>query len=181
MAWQKVGDKFDTRVGELTEKITRRMSRRDALRTAVVGGAASIAALAVGQRPAEARALTSCDCGPTYRCGHYGHSCPSYGCPSGYDLCKNGSAYCSCDQGHYNVQGYCCEYSSGSWVACNNGGTCGAGYRLCYDCHCPSGCTYSGCRYWCTCLSACICCNCCTKEQVRAEMKRLQKELAAQK
>lgn len=165
-----MGEKLDTRVGSIAERINRRMTRRNALRTAVLGGAAGIASLALGQSPALA---VTCDCGPTYRCGHYGYPCPNTGCPSGYSLCKNSStAYCSCDQGHYNRQGYCCEYSSGQWVACSGLGH-GYGYELCYDCLGPGHCAD-----WCTCLSTCICCQCLTPQDVRQEHKRLQAQTA---
>jgi hypothetical protein len=162
-----MGDKFDARVGNIAERINRRMTRRDALRTAVLGGAASIAALTLGQKPALA---VTCECGPTLHCAHYGHKCPTgSGCPSGYILCKNSSsAYCSCDQGHYNWQGYCCEYSSGTWIACSGLGN-GHGYEVCSDCLGPK----RECTYWCTCLSECICCDCNNSEDVRAEHKRI--------
>jgi len=168
----QLGQKLDSRVARLSEGLARRISRRDALRTAIVGGATSIAALSLGQRPALAQA---CECGPTYRCGHYGHPCGAYGCPSGYELCKNQSEfYCTCGRRHYNRQGYCCEYTGGRWVACTGLGK-GHGYKMCYDCidhgHRNAN---NRCTDWCTCLTECICCQCTSAEQVRSELSRIQ-------
>jgi hypothetical protein len=160
MTWRKLGPDFDTRVANLAERTTRRLTRRDALRAGVMGGAAGIAALTLGQSPASAKA---CDCGRTPRC----NGCGSNGCPSGYSLCK-GSKTSHC----FNNQGYRCEWVGGSWIACTGQGR-GHGYFICRDCK-GSG----GCATWCTCLSTCICCQCLTSEDVRAEQKRLQ-ELGA--
>jgi len=162
-----LGDKIDTGVARVAERIARTMTRRDALRRGVLGGITGMAALAVGARPAMA---VTCTCGPTYNCAHWGASCTCCGCPSGYVLCKNDGSYCSCSGGHYNSQGYCCEYSSGYWVACN-GICCGSGcngYRLCYDCKA------STCQEWCTCLSQEFCCQCATPEEVAKEQARTQ-------
>jgi hypothetical protein len=173
----QLGQKFDSRIARLSEGLARRISRRDALRTAIVGGASGIAALTLGQRPALAQ---TCYCGPTYRCNDYGHDCHNYGCPTGYELCKNASDYyCSCAQGHFNRQGYCCEYTAGTWVACGGLGK-GYGYELCYDCIATGkgdaghGNTKDRCTDWCTCLSACICCTCTSPDQVRSELSRVQ-------
>lgn len=88
------------------------------------------------------------------------------GCPSGMYLCKN-SGYCSCVEGRYNTQGYCCEYSSGYWTTCS--GICGRyGYKVCYDC------AGHGCQYWCTCLSGeDFCCQCATPEDVVQQMAQV--------
>lgn len=164
-----MADRFDAGVGNAVERMARRLSRRDALRTAVLGGAASVAALTLGQKPALA---VTCECGPTDRCSHYNRTCPSSpGCPEHYIRCKNKSSnYCSCDQGHYNWQGYCCEYSGGTWIACTGLGS-GHGYKVCTDCLGPR--PGKHCRDWCTCLSACVCCSCTTAKDVRGEQKRL--------
>lgn len=162
-----VGTKLDGQVAGIAERLVRRISRRDALRNGVLGGAGAVAAFAVGERPASAE-RARCYCGPTYHCGHWGNHCPEHGCPSdGFVLCKNDGSYCSCRGGGTNTQGYCCEYASGYWVAC--GGLCnGYGYRLCFDCKR----TY--CTYWCTCLSAVKCCGCTTPEDFHKEQARLQ-------
>jgi hypothetical protein len=146
----------DARIGTMAERVVRRMSRRDALRGAIVGGTASVAALALGQLPAEA---ATCTCGPTRRCAH----CPEVGCPSGYHLCK-GSFTSDC----INKQGFRCEWPSGTWIACMGRGK-GYGYKVCYDCI-----NKSGCANWCTCLSECICCECETTRDIRAEQRRIQ-------
>jgi hypothetical protein len=142
--------------GSLTERVARRMSRRDALRRVVMGGTTGLAALAVGNSPAQAQ---TCACGPTQRCA----KCPDVGCPSGYYLCK-GSYSSDC----FNAQGYRCEWPSGNWIACMGLGK-GLGYKVCYDCIGPSGC-----EGWCTCLTKCICCNCDSPADIRAEQQRLQ-------
>jgi hypothetical protein len=161
-----VGSRLDDQVAGIAERVVRRISRRDALRTSMLGGAGAVAALAIGERPASAT-TANCYCGPTYRCGYWGHPCPHHGCPSRYRLCKNDGSYCSCAAGHTNVQGYCCEYASGYWVAC--GGLCGGyGYRLCYDCK------WIHCGHWCTCLSALNCCHCTSPEDFHKEQARQQ-------
>lgn len=173
-------DKVDTGVATVAERIVRKMTRRDVVRRGVLGAGTALAALAVGVRPSKAETMT-CTCGPTYRCDHWGWTCRTDGCPPGMYLCQNNSSnYCSCVNGHYNTQGYCCAYSTGYWVACNgiccgNGGC--NGYRLCYDC------TGNGCDHWCTCLGSLQCCQCATpedahEEQVRFERARVQ-ELAS--
>lgn len=185
MSWTQFGTRLDTRVAGVAERTVRRMSRRQALRTAVVGGAAGLAAVAIGQRPAFA---VTCDCGPTARCS----ACPAFGCPSGYSLCKYGTgsgehphccnskrqstsqccntAICSC--------GFCgCAWPSGQWVACTGLGL-GHGYEICYDC--LKGNNGTNCGSWCTCLGGCICCKCTTPQQVRMEAKRIQEIVQAQ-
>ncbi len=75
------GTSLDERIAAITERVVRRVSRRDALRRVVVGGSAGIAALAIGATPALA---ATCDCGPTRRCSR----CPEVGCPPKHHLCK---------------------------------------------------------------------------------------------
>jgi hypothetical protein len=156
MTWREAGERFDARVGDLAERIVRRVSRRDALRGALLGGTAGMASLAIGERPALAG---TCHCGPTRRCSH----CPELGCPDGYRLCK-GSFTSNC----FNHQGYRCEWPRGTWIACMGIGK-GFGYRVCYDCI-----GKSGCRGWCTCQSRCVCCHCRTAADVRAEQHKIQ-------
>jgi hypothetical protein len=156
MSIRRLPGSVDARIGTMAERVVRRISRRDALRGAVIGGTASVAALVLGQRPASA---ATCRCGPTVRCA----DCPGVGCPTGYSLCK-GSLTGSC----FNNQGYRCIYPHGEWIACTGLGS-GFGYRVCYDCIGKAGC--SG---WCTCQSECICCDCDTARDVRAEQHRLQ-------
>jgi hypothetical protein len=156
MSWKRAGDRFDARVGDLAERIARRVSRRDAVRGALLGSATGIAALALGETPAQAQA---CMCGPTRRCS----GCPDVGCPDRYHVCK-GSFTSDC----FNNQGYRCEWPQGTWIACMGKGK-GLGYKVCYDCI-----NAAGCREWCTCLSRCVCCNCETAVDVRAEQHRLQ-------
>jgi hypothetical protein len=75
MSWRIFGSTFDDKVGDLAERAARRMTRRQAVRTAVLGSATGIGALTIGVQPA----LGSCvgNCGPTPRCS----GCPGYGCP----------------------------------------------------------------------------------------------------
>ncbi len=122
------------KTGTIAERVARRMNRRDALRRAIVGGTTGLAALALGNSPAQA---TTCHCGPTRRC----EKCPAVGCPHGYHLCK-GSFTSNC----FNSQGYRCEWPAGNWIACMGLGK-GLGYKVCYDCIGPGGC-----EGWCTCL-----------------------------
>ena len=67
MAWRQFGSSFDARVSQMTERAARRMSRRNILRTVFVGGAASIAAISIGETPALAADCAG-HCGPTPRC-----------------------------------------------------------------------------------------------------------------
>lgn len=163
MRWNRVGANFDSKVGDLAERASRSVTRRHAVRMALVGGATGIAALTVGVDPALADACTN-NCGPTRRCSN----CPSDGCPSGYSLCK-GSMTGNC----FNNQGYRCEWPSGYWQACNRLGQ-GYGSENCYDCIGPGGCAD-----WCTCLSSCICCSCQDAADVLAEQMRVQQLVAA--
>lgn len=160
MTWKGLGTRFDTRVEKGAERITRRINRRDALRTAILTGAATVGAIALGQRPAYATITCPDKCGPSPLCA--AGSCPYTGCPSGYVLCTDPP---------YECNGYC-TYSSGSWVHCKGYGTCGYGYTLCQDCKPNNSC------HICICISGVICGQCCTPAQVRAEQKRIQ-ELAA--
>jgi len=155
MSRRGTGSSIDDRIGAVTARVARTVSRRAALRRVVVGGTTGLAALAVGVSPAQA---ATCDCGPTRRCSN----CPGVGCPPGHHLCK-GSFSSNC----FNYQGYRCEWPSGSWIACMNLGK-GLGYKVCYDCI-----GSSGCRDWCTCLSECICCHCASPADIKAEQRKL--------
>lgn len=162
MRLRTIGARFDSGVGELAERASRRVTRRQAVRTMLVGGATGVASLSVGVSVAEASCASNC--GPTKRC----NSCPEYSCPSGYSLCK-GSSTGNC----FNKQGYRCEWPSGYWLACNK--LCrGYGYQNCLDCIGPGGCAN-----WCTCLTATSCCGCSTASDVVAEQYRIQHLIAA--
>jgi len=158
MAWKQFGSGFDTRVSQMTERAVRKMSRRNVLRTVVVGGAASIAAISVGDAPAFADECTG-NCGPTKRCSR----CRPTECPHGYILCK-GSRTGDC----FNNEGYRCEWPSGMWIACTGLGH-GYGYRICKDCI-----FRNRCHDWCTCLTDCLCCDCKTAADFKAEQYRLE-------
>ena len=160
MSWRRQRSSMDDAIGELAERVARKVNRRDALRRVVVGGTTGLAALALGTSPAQA---AGCYCGPTRRCG----GCPHVGCPPGHHLCKSSFAGGEC----VNTQGFRCEWPAGSWIACVNLGK-GMGYKVCYDCVGAGGCTD-----WCTCLSDCICCHCASPADIRAEQKRLQHTL----
>jgi len=68
MAWRQFDSSFDARIGRMTERATRRMSRRNILRTVFVSGAAGIAAISIGETPALALdADCARHCGPTSR------------------------------------------------------------------------------------------------------------------
>lgn len=175
MSWKHLGESFDARVGSMAERATRRMTRRDALRAGVVGGAAGIAALTLGQSPALASASIpySPGCGPTVRCG----GCPANGCPGGYTLCKITSlcgtppSFGGSGGGVSNNQGKWCEWPAGEWIAYQHLGH-GYGYQACMDCV-RTPINEANCDGWCTCLTTCICCQCLTAADVRAEMKRI--------
>ena len=67
MGRTKWAARLDARIGGAAERAARRLSRRDALRGAVVNGTAGLAALSLGHRPALG-AAQACQCGPTRRC-----------------------------------------------------------------------------------------------------------------
>jgi hypothetical protein len=159
----------DRKVNHLTEDFARRLNRRQLVFKGVKGLAAAAAALSVGSlagvRNAFAMPTCNCTCTPPQggncvgtcnACG-YG-SCPANGCPSGCYKCRNGD--CSS-----------CPYDSASWVCCYGCGTCGNGYRLCYDCRCPTG-SGKGCSRKCGCKSVCIGGGGCGPAEVEAEMAR---------
>jgi hypothetical protein len=158
MGWRQFGSGLDDRVSQMTERATRKMGRRNILRTVFVSGAASIAAISVGEMPASA---TECagNCGPTSRCKR----CRPTECPHGYVLCK-GSFTSDC----FNNEGYRCEWPRGMWIACSGLGH-GYGYKICKDCI-----FRHRCDDWCTCLTDCLCCNCRTAADFREEQYRFE-------
>jgi hypothetical protein len=158
MTWRQFGSSFDARISQMTERATRRMSRRNVLRTVFVGGAAGIAAISIGETPAFADDCTR-NCGPTSRC----RRCRPTECPHGYVLCK-GSFTSNC----FNDEGYRCEWPHGLWIACTGLGY-GYGYRICKDCI-----FRDRCYDWCTCLTDCLCCGCKTAEDLKQEQLQMQ-------
>jgi hypothetical protein len=158
MARRQFSSGFDAKISQVTERAIRRMSRRNILRTVFVSGAASIAAISVGETPALADDCTR-HCGPTSRCRH----CRPTECPHGYVLCK-GSFVSDC----FNHQGYRCEWPAGLWIACTGLGH-GYGYKICKDCI-----FRDRCNDWCTCLTDCICCGCRNAADFKEEQYRLQ-------
>lgn len=163
MTRRQRGAGIDGRIAARAEWVTRRIDRRTALRSAVLTGATTLGAMALGQRPAFATITCPDSCGPSPLCVDQGKVCPSYGCPSGYSHCKKPSV---CGD-------RLCNWSSGQWVHCQGYGTCGYGYTVCQDCK-PSG----SCNV-CICISGCLCCNCCSPSDVVAEQQRLQELEAA--
>ena len=139
MTRRQFGSSFDARISQMAERATRRMSRRNILRTVFVGGAASIAAVSIGETPA------------------FADDCRSVDCPHGYVVCK-GSFTSDC----FNDEGYRCEWPHGLWIACTGLGH-GYGYRICKDCI-----FRDRCRDWCTCLTDCVCCDCKTAADFKA-------------
>ena len=173
MVWKGAGANLDSRIGGFAERVNRRLTRRTALRAGIVGSVAGLASIAMGESPAAAYPFSP-GCGPTVSCSGCGYP---QGCPSGYDLCKQ-SSLCGTPPkaggvggGVANDQGFWCEWLGGIWESARNLGH-GHGYTLCYDCV-KSPIDSSTCDTWCTCASACICCQCTTKQDVLTEQKRL--------
>jgi len=145
-------ENFDNQISILTESFARKFDRRKMVGNTVKGLFATVAAATVGQlaNVGEAFAVTcTCDDGWTtgHPCGNIGFSCPhntstTNGCPSGCSVCTNANGGC----------GGFCTYSSGHWVSCSHLGSSGKGYKLCWDCKCPT------CTHHCSCLSGCIGC-----------------------
>ena len=155
---------FDKDISVIMESLARMLSRRKMIGNLVRGLTVAITATTVGQitnvGQAFAHALDcTCTCDDCWTNGQPCQYCPaSANCPSGCTVCTS-SDWC----------GGWCDYSNGRWVSynCNKLGNCQVGYKMCTDCKCPD------CNHKCTCLSACICCSCCTPADVKAEMQRL--------
>ena len=154
-------ENFDKSISILSEAFARVLSRRKMVATTVKGLFATLVAATLGQflNVGEAFAIT-CTCDENWTtgspCTNIGYPCPSYGCPSGCTTCTS-----------YDWCGGWCDYSNGKWVSCSGFGPCGKGYKVCRDCKCPD------CNTKCTCLSHIVCYNCCTPQDVKAEMQRL--------
>ena len=153
MIWKNIGSKFDAQVAKGTEQVARRIHRRDALRTAVLTGAATVGAVALGQTPAFATITCPARC----CCSPFCSGCPATsGCPSGHHLCTKPS-----------VCGSVCEWSTGSWVHCQGYGKCGLGFTLCQDCKPTNNCNV------CICISGVLCAQCCKASEVHAEYQKI--------
>ncbi len=156
-------DELDEHLSMLSESFARRLNRRKAFTNTAKGLFATAAGITLAQLTNITKAFAvSCTCtGNLCTCG----GTAGNQCPSGCTTCTKSSG-CSY-----------CPHSSGSWVSCTGLGNCGAGYKVCIDCKCGSGsCSQST---FCTCLSSCICCSCCNKQDVEAEMRRLAASLSA--
>lgn len=158
--WRQLGSRIDTRIGRGAEKAGRIVSRRAALRTAILTGASAIGAVALGQRPAFARVTCPERCGPSPLCAH---GCPDLGCPPYHSLCKHPPRSC------YGL----CVYATGTWVHCTGYGRCRRGFRLCQDCKPHHSCDI------CICVSGILCRDCCHQRDVLAEAERIQQMIAA--
>jgi hypothetical protein len=155
-------EELDEHLSMLSESLARRLNRRKALVNTAKGLFATVTGITLGQLTNITNAFAvTCDC-------HWaqGHQCACGGtgsqCPSNCTTCTN-SNWCN----------GVCNYPNGHWVSCSGLGTCGNGYKICIDCQCPN------CSYLCTCLSTCICCNCCNPKDVEAEMRRVTAALSA--
>src|SRR5690349_10239943 len=144
-------NKFDKDISVLMESLARTLDRRQMIGKTIRGLSAAAIAITLGQFTNVKQAFAAdctCQCDHCWSTGSPCSGCPSSAnCPSGCTVCVN------------NDCGGWCVYSNGRWVAfnCSNLGKCHVGYKMCTDCKCGS------CNNKCTCLSACICCNCCTK------------------
>lgn len=152
--WRGIGREVDARIGRMTEKAVRVVSRRAALRTAILTGAAAAGAVALGQRPAFAAVRCPERCGPSPLCSH---GCPALGCPRHHRLCKHPPYSC----------GGLCVWSTGTWVHCTGYGKCGQGFTLCQDCKPSHSCDI------CICVSGVVCKDCCTAADVHAEREKM--------
>jgi len=147
---------FDKQVSIFTESFARKLNRRKMVATTVKGLFATVAATAVGQFTNFGQAFAAsctCDEGWTtgHTCGYYGYQ---YRCPHNTSLtngCPSTCSVCTINDSTHGCGGWC-TYTSGNWVSCSGLGTNGKGYKLCWDCHCPTG----SCKHKCSCLSGCI-------------------------
>lgn len=162
-------DEFDKQVSILSEAIVRSMSRRRMLGTTVKGTIITLAGASLGVFTGLRDAFAAgCSC--NWYNGSGNANCPSWPnpCNGGGVICPSGCSPCTSSDVCRDSQGYYCNYPSASWTSCTGQGRCGNGYKICVDCKCPN------CSYVCTCLSNCICCNCCRPEDVEIEMRRLK-------
>lgn len=160
-AWKRIGARIDDRIGAGAEKAGRFVSRRAALRTAILTGATAIGSLALGKAPAFAAVRCPESCGPSPLCSQH---CPPLGCPAHHSLCKV--------RGGKNPCPGLCVWPNGTWVHCVGYGNCGEGFKLCQDCK-PSG----SCNI-CICISAVLCRQCCTPQDVRNERQWIDSVIA---
>jgi len=151
--------KPDEIVSVATEDLARTLTRRRLFGRAGKAIAATAAASTLGAFGSIKTVFATCTCSYIAICNG---TCPGGGgCPSGYTVCTLGQ----CGG---------CIYSSGQWVSCTGQGTCQQGYELCTDCKSNT----NGCSGACTCKSNCICCGCCTPEEVQTEQARLAAQAA---
>jgi hypothetical protein len=171
MRLSDLGRQLDETVLGASASLARRLNRRQLLRGALGGSAVAVAGLSLGSaatilRTRDAEAHLN-HCGGWFhingstepgspQCG----GCPFNGCPSGFSICQKPPSTCRN-----------CEYANGNWVAQNGLGTCGGGFRLCYDCN-PGNCSI------CTCLSGTLCTGCCSQADVQREMAQLAAQAA---
>lgn len=142
----------EERLSEFTEETARRLTRSRFVRRALKGATAATAAISVGSFVGVKKAFAeTCDCYPP---GPWCTNCPYNGCPSG------------CAPWTTSACGG--VYDTGYWVACSGLGYSGNGYKLCWDCYCNGNCNNT-----CGCLSNCICCNCYSPAELKAEQARV--------
>jgi hypothetical protein len=161
-------EEFDKQTSIVVESLARLITRRRVVTNSLKGVAAVVAGASLGTF-IDFRDAFAAGCTCNWYNGSGNANCPSHpGCnSSGSASCPSGCSPCTSSDVCRDSQGYYCNYSSGSWTSCTGQGSCGNGYRICIDCKCPN------CSYVCTCLSNCICCNCCKEADVENEMRRL--------
>ena len=157
-------EEFDKQISIFSESVARQLSRRRMLTNSVKGVVVTVAGATLSTFINFKDAFAAgCPCHwyggvSNANCPRKG-GCPPTGCPShcspctSRDVCNNRVNYC--------------HYPGGSWTSCSGLGSHHHGYKICLDCKCPN------CRYVCTCLSRCICCDCRTPHDVENEMRRL--------
>jgi hypothetical protein len=149
------------------ESAARRLNRREVLYKGAKYAAAATAAASVGDlgfaSPAFAEALLYKCCDPySGKCGTGQHPA---GCPEEWAVCTTHTAACEC------------VYSNGHWVSpeCSPCDLGTGSFRLCIDCYKIGT---KNCADLCTVVTDCQCKKCSTPAEVKAEMLRLQEELA---
>jgi len=147
---------FDRLVGNATEGLARRLSRRQVMFRGMKGVAGATAAIAVGSLAGAKNAFAvTCTCG--YACGQACSGCPSNGgCPTSYAICTSPCAYGNC------------PWSTGEWVSCTGCGQGSGSYRVCTDCRLIGH--SCKCPEVCTCLSGCLCLGCGSPSEMQADM-----------
>jgi hypothetical protein len=139
------------------EMLSRTVKRRVVLDRSIRTAFAVISSVALGSIATGQQVLADSNCACTFPGQLVCSNCPTGtvgGCPQGCTECSK------------NDCGPPCIHLVSHWSSCGCG-TCGNGCRECWDCACPD------CFHECGCRADCVCCNCCSPQDIATELRRL--------